>query len=200
MNQQHLSICEYGVDPESKVFLMNGPIDEEMLARTAAGLVAIKAAPGDMITIRLSTFGGCLYSGLGIYDLLRLEQARGVKVRIVVAGFAMSMGTVILQAASKGERLLLQNATLMVHQGVETMPPDTHPEARKRTTKEFDRIGMAAAKILADRMDMTYTAWKKAHAYDTFFDATGAVKAGLADKIIEQEIVRVKVPAGKRVR
>jgi ATP-dependent Clp protease protease subunit len=178
-------LFEYGVDIERRRILLTGQVTEEMLNRVLSAAARFDVAPGALITCDIATVGGCMYNGLGIYDALVSMRRRGAVVRMVGYGYIMSMGATLLQAASDGERLLAPHTTVMIHQGQETVPPDIHPNEHKRLTKEFDRIAKVGFGIIADRMGMNLPAWKKKHAYDTYFDAAGAIKAGLADRITE---------------
>jgi ATP-dependent protease ClpP protease subunit len=178
-------LYEYGIDTVNKRIMLTGMVSEDMLNRVIAATIRFDLKEGDVFTCDIATMGGCLYNGLGIYDLLQMLKARGVIVRMRAVGYVMSMGVTLLQAASPGERLLSPNCTTMIHQGQETVPPDIHPNDHKRLVKEFDRISKLAFVIIADRMGMSVTAWKKKHPYDTYFDAKGSIAAGLADRITE---------------
>lgn len=178
-------LFEYGIDVERRRILLTGQVSEEMLNRVLSAAARLNVSPGDVITCDLATVGGCMYNGLGIYDALIQLRKRGAIIRMVGIGYVMSMGVTLMQAASDGERLLTPHATVMIHQGQETVPPDIHPNEHKRLTKEFGRVSKVAFGIIAGRMGMNVAAWKKKHAYDTYFDAEGAIKAGLADRITE---------------
>jgi ATP-dependent Clp protease protease subunit len=114
-----------------------------------------------------------------------MRDAEHVTLRMIGVGYVMSMGVTLMQAASEGERLLTPNATVMIHQGQETVPPDIHPNEHKRLAKEFSRVSNVAFGIVAKRMGMSVASWKKKHSYDTYFDAKAAIQAGLADQILE---------------
>lgn len=194
-----LILSEYGYDLELKQLMLTGYVDSDMLDRTAIVSLQMDLKPGDVLTCIVATPGGCMYNGLGIYDLLCwLRETKGVTIRMIGVGYIMSMGTVLIQAASPGERVLLPSTSLMVHLGHETIPPDTHPNERKRITAEFDRISDQAFAIVAARMGVTLEKWKKNHALDTYFSAEKAVSVGLADSIIELEVPRGEVK--KRTR
>lgn len=64
------------------------------------------------ITIYLQTGGGCWFSGMGVYDAIKLS-----KCEVTVIGYSQiqSMGTIIMQAADK--RVLMPSCTFMCHYG-----------------------------------------------------------------------------------
>ncbi len=180
-------IFDYGIDLTNKTLLLAGPIGPELLLRTTAAVDQLKLSDTDCLTVLLSTEGGSIYDGLGIYDLLKWVQSeKKCKVKIIGIGYVMSMGAVILQAASQGLREILPHTTVMVHLGHETTPAEIHPKERERLVSEFDRVGKIAFTIIADAMGMSYHKWKKSHEYDTYFDAESAVRLGLADRILKE--------------
>jgi ATP-dependent Clp protease protease subunit len=180
-------LYDYGVDVRSKTIVLPELVGTEMLWRVATGLKRIDPRPGDVVTIEMTTVGGSLYDGLGIYDRLSILRDNGVLVRILGVGYVFSMGCTILQAASPGERVLTPNTALMLHQGQETLPEGITPDDRKRLTDEYDRIGKVSGSIVADAMGLSYAAWKKRCGKDTYFTAEQAVAAGLADRILTKE-------------
>src|SRR5215471_5093783 len=57
------------------------------------------------ITLYINSAGGNVTDGLAIHDVARHIISRGTEVTIVVQGMAYSMGSIVLQAASDGQRL-----------------------------------------------------------------------------------------------
>lgn len=184
--QNRTEIFEYGIDVDKKTLLLAGAIGPEMLLRTTAAIDQMRLSSKDCLTVLLSSEGGSLYDGLGIYDLLKwIQMDAGCKVKIVGIGYVMSMAVTVLQAATPGQRFLMPNCSVMVHLGHETTPAEIHPKERERLVSEFDRIGKIAFTIVSDAMGMSYHKWKRSHAYDTYFDADSAVRLGLADAILK---------------
>src|ERR1700716_3814550 len=56
------------------------------------------------ITVFLNSAGGNVTDGLALHDVIRHIISRGIEIRIIVQGMAYSMGSVVLQAASQGQR------------------------------------------------------------------------------------------------
>ena len=67
----------------------------------------------DPITVILNTEGGSVLQGLAIYDAI---QSSPCHITVKVFGCAMSMGSIILQAAD--ERVMMPNSSFMLHDGV----------------------------------------------------------------------------------
>jgi ATP-dependent Clp protease protease subunit len=57
--------------------------------------------------------GGIVTSGLAIYDTMQYIKS---PVSTVCTGMAASMGSFLLMAGEKGQRIALPNARIMVHQ------------------------------------------------------------------------------------
>jgi ATP-dependent Clp protease protease subunit len=74
--------------------------------------ILIKSNPSEPITICLQTIGGCWYSGISIYDIIK---SCSCDITIIGYGQICSMGTIIMQAADN--RLLFPNTTFMIHYG-----------------------------------------------------------------------------------
>lgn len=64
------------------------------------------------ITIIMNNPGGDPYHGMAIYDVIRMSSC---PCTIKVYGYAMSMGSIILQAADT--RIMMPNSRLMIHYG-----------------------------------------------------------------------------------
>lgn len=64
------------------------------------------------IQILLSTYGGCVYDGLSLYDAVKNSKT---EVDITCFGKIMSMGIVLLLAAKT--RKAYRNTTFMIHEG-----------------------------------------------------------------------------------
>src|SRR3954468_5794498 len=56
------------------------------------------------ITLYINSAGGNVTDGLAIHDSVRFIISGGIQVRIIVQGIAYSMGSIVLQAASQGQR------------------------------------------------------------------------------------------------
>ncbi len=65
------------------------------------------------INIIINSPGGEVYSGFGIFDMIRIVQA---PVRTIICGLAASMGSIISLAATKENRLATPNSKIMIHQ------------------------------------------------------------------------------------
>ncbi len=113
-------IHNYGVDVKNREIYINefddsgesAGVDYRMLQTFIKNINLLKNINKDPITIHMQTVGGCWYSGMGIYDCIKSCKC---KTTLVGYGQLCSMGTVIIQAATR--RLLTSSSYFMAHWG-----------------------------------------------------------------------------------
>ena len=131
------------------------------------------------IIVKLSTYGGSVYDGLGIIDAIRGSNA---PVHIVVVGKAMSMGLPILLAGDK--RSMTMNSTIMYHE-ISTYEGGKLEEF-KDTVTEMSRLQELVDKMVLNRTkllkkDLADVIKRKAEWY---IPADEAKKLGIVDEVI----------------
>lgn len=161
-------------------------VDFAMAERMVKGLHLLDAAArgGDQpITILMNNPGGDEYHGLAIFDAIKSCHNQ---VSIIVYGHAMSMGSIILQAAD--ERIMAPHSRMMIHYG--TWGFSEHPKVVYKWAdegKKWDKwmIEMYLEKIREKHPKFTKKKVDEMCNFDTFFTAQEAVDIGLADKVLE---------------
>jgi ATP-dependent Clp protease protease subunit len=134
------------------------------------------------ISLIINNFGGDEYHGLAIYEALRTSVS---PIHAVVMGTAMSMASIILQAAEK--RSITKNSMLMMHYGSWAMNVDAKDV--KPWAKENDRYNSWMEHIYLNRMrktdkKMTLKKVQEILKTDCLLTATQAKALGLVDEII----------------
>lgn len=105
------------------------------------------APSGDKpITIIMNNLGGDWYHGMAIYDAIRACKS---PVTIRAFGHAMSMGSIILQAADK--RVLSENSRFMIHYGTEGY--SGHSKNMAKWATEGQRVNHTMENIYLDGME-----------------------------------------------
>lgn len=134
------------------------------------------------INLYLSTYGGVVYEGLAIYDLIK-SLTKTYTVNIKVVGKAMSCGIFALQAGTK--RYGSKNSTYLYHDisgfkvgKLEDIKEST--EEWKRLRDKVDDIILSRTKITREMLDETVKCKK-----DWFMDAETALELGVIDEIID---------------
>jgi len=186
---------DYGIDVTNRIIYMGSVsytfddsetgVDHLMAEKVIKSLsiLDMQAPEGDKpITIIMNNPGGDVYHGMAIYDAIKSCKNQ---VIIIVYGYAMSMGSIILQAADK--RVLAPNASLMVHDGVDG--GIDHTQNVLRRAKEIKRIINMIDEIFYSQMIKKNPKLKRKEVrsmqmFDTYFSAKEAVDMGLADEIL----------------
>jgi ATP-dependent Clp protease protease subunit len=99
---------------KERIIFLNGPVEDGMSALICAQLLFLESEnPKKEIAMYINSPGGVVTSGLAIYDTMQYIRS---PVSTVCMGMAASMGSFLLTAGAKGQRIALPNARIMVHQ------------------------------------------------------------------------------------
>ena len=131
------------------------------------------------IQVLLSTYGGCVYDGLSLYDVIKNSKT---EVDITCFGKIMSIGIIILLSAKT--RKAYRNTTFMIHElssGVIGKVADMEEsiDEAKRLNKVLFDIIEKETKISKSLLDDIYNKKK-----DLFLTAEEALELGLITEII----------------
>lgn len=97
-----------------RIIFVTGPIEDGMSSLIQAQLLFLESEnPKKEIAMYINSPGGIVTSGLAIYDTMQYIRS---PVSTVCTGMAASMGSFLLMAGEKGQRIALPNARIMVHQ------------------------------------------------------------------------------------
>ena len=99
---------------KERVIFLNGPVEDGMSALICAQLLYLEAEnPKKEIQMYINSPGGVVTSGLAIYDTMQYIRS---PVVTLCMGMAASMGSFLLMAGEKDQRIALPNSRIMVHQ------------------------------------------------------------------------------------
>lgn len=161
-------------------------VDQDMLERAVKNLHFLDQTPDKPINIILNTIGGCTSSGMAIYDAVAACRNH---VTITVSASAMSMGSIILQAAD--HRVLHEHSRVMIHDG------EVHVGGNKRLVKNWlkdsDNYDVSMQQILLNRIRERHPHYKlktlqELLPFDKILLSHEAVELGLADEVIKNGI------------
>jgi len=175
---------EYGVNFEDGLIYLTYDIDTDALYHLTSRLDQLKNyynGEHKDITLMVSSFGGDVYSMLGIVDYIR---ALDTKVNTHCVGMAMSAAAVIL-ACGTGKRTMTKNSTVMIHEG-------SALESGKVSdvitgTDNLKKLLTQTNKILGEVTNKTASFWKKLSKQDTYLTAEQSLEYGLIDEIVEDK-------------
>lgn len=131
------------------------------------------------IQMLMSTYGGCVYDGLSLYDAIKNSKT---EVDITCFGKIMSMGIVLLLAAKT--RKAYRNTTFMIHEGSsgaigKVSDMEDSIDESKRLNDIYFGIIESETKIPKAKLDEIRKRRK-----DWYFTAEEALEYGLITKII----------------
>ena len=159
-------------------------LGEEVNATTASLVVAqllyLEAQDPDKdIQFYINSPGGSVTDGMAIYDTMQYIKC---DVSTICIGMAASMGAFLLSSGTKGKRLALPNAEIMIHQpsgGTKGQASDIKIQAEwmLRTREKLNRI-------LAENTGKSIEQIAIDTERDNFMPAEEAMQYGLIDKVI----------------
>ena len=159
-------------------------LSEEVNSTTASLIVAqmlyLEAQDPDKdIQFYINSPGGSVTDGMAIYDTMQFIKC---DVSTICVGMAASMGAFLLSSGTKGKRLALPNAEIMIHQpsgGTQGQATDMQIQV-ERMLKIKQRLN----EILASNPGKPLETIKIDTERDNFMTAEEAQAYGLVDKVI----------------
>ena len=136
--------------------------------------------PEREIQLFINSPGGEVYAGLAIYDVMQFVRA---PIRTTCVGIAMSMGSVLLMAGTKGRRTALPHSRIMIHQGSSGFrgnTPDVEVQAREIIALR-DIMGDLYVKHTGQPREKNMKDMER----DLFMSPPEAQKYGLIDEVVE---------------
>ena len=159
-------------------------LSEEVNSTTASLIVAqmlyLEAQDPDKdIQFYINSPGGSVTDGMAIYDTMQFIKC---DVSTICVGMAASMGAFLLSSGTKGKRLALPNAEIMIHQpsgGTQGQATDM-----QFLVERMLKIKQRLSEILAANTGTPLETIKVDTERDNFMTAEEAQAYGLVDKVI----------------
>ena len=165
---------------ERIIFLGTG-IDDQVADSLVAQLLFLEAEdPEKDIQIYVNSPGGSVTAGLAIYDTM---QQVAPDVVTICYGLAASMGAFLLSGGTKGKRLALPNARIMIHQplgGAQGQAVDIEIQAREILYLKDTLNG-----LLAEHTGQPLEKIAEDTDRDYFLSPAEAVQYGLIDRVVD---------------
>ena len=163
-----------------RIIFLGTEIDDEVANSIVAQLLLLDSENSEKdIMLYINSPGGVITAGMAIFDTMKLIKS---PVSTICLGDAASMGAFLLSAGTKGKRLALPNARIMIHQplgGAKGQATDIEIEA-----KEILRMKTMLTQLLSEHTGQTFEKVKEDTERDNFMTAQQALEYGLIDKII----------------
>ena len=167
---------------KERIIFLNGPVEDGMSALICAQLLFLESEnPKKEISMYINSPGGIVTSGLAIYDTMQYIKS---PISTVCLGMAASMGSFLLMAGEKGQRIALPNARIMVHQpsgGYSGKASDIQRHAED-IIKTKRRLNELYAKHAGQPIEVVEQTLDRDH----FMTAQEAKEWGLVDHVYER--------------
>ena len=168
---------------KERIIFLGTPIDDHVSSLVIAQLLFLAAEdPEKDISMYINSPGGVITSGFGILDTMNYIKP---DISTICMGQAASMAAVLLSCGTKGKRMILENARVMIHQplgGVTGQATDIEIH-----TKEILYLRDKLNKILSDNTGKDIQTIEKDTNRDHFLSSVEAKKYGLVDEIIKSK-------------
>jgi ATP-dependent Clp protease protease subunit len=163
-----------------RIVFLGTPVDDQIANLIVAQLLHLESEDPDKdISIYINSPGGSVYAGLAIYDTMQFVKPQ---IQTICVGIAMSMGALLLAGGSKGKRMALPNAKILIHQvsgGFQGQGTDIEIQAR-----EVISLKRRLEEIIAHHSGQPIEKISKDMERDYFMDPEEAKEYGIIDNVI----------------
>src|SRR3954468_5619987 len=173
---------------KDRIVMLGTEIDDDVANVIVAQMLFLESEDPDKdINLYINSPGGSVTAGLAIYDTMQYVKPA---ISTICIGQAASMGAVLLLAGTKGKRIALPNARIMIHQpigGARGQATDIEIQAR-----EILRMKSKLNELIVKHTGQTIERVEKDTDRDYFMGAPEAKAYGILD-----EVVTFKKPSPK---
>ena len=164
-----------------RIIFLSEEVNDTTASLIVAQLLYLEAQDPDKdIQFYINSPGGSVTAGMAIYDTMRYIKC---DVATICVGMAASMGAFLLSAGTKGKRLALPNAEIMIHQpsaGTQGQITDMAIHMKRLQT-----IKERMNRIMAENTGRTIEEVTAACERDNFMTAEEAMAFGLVDRVLD---------------
>ena len=165
-----------------RIIFLSEEVNDTTASLIVAQLLYLEAQDPDRdIQFYINSPGGSVTAGMAIYDTMQYIKC---DVATICVGMAASMGAFLLSAGTKGKRMALPNAEIMIHQpsaGTQGQITDMAIHMKRLQT-----IKERMNHIMAENTGKTVEEVTAACERDNFMTAQEAMSFGLIDRVIER--------------
>ena len=164
-----------------RIIFLSEEVNDTTASLIVAQLLYLEAQDPDRdIQFYINSPGGSVTAGMAIYDTMKYIKC---DVATICVGMAASMGAFLLSAGTKGKRMALPNAEIMIHQpsaGTQGQITDMAIHMKRLQT-----IKERMNRILADNTGKSVEEVTAACERDNFMTAQEAQAFGIIDRVLE---------------
>jgi len=163
-----------------RIIFLGTPIDDQIANLVVAELLHLESdEPDKDISLYVNSPGGSVYAGLTIYDAMQFVRP---DIQTTCVGIAMSIGALLLAGGTKGKRMALPNAKILIHQlsaGFEGQATDIEIQAR-----EVISVKRRLEELFAEHTGRPLELVSKDMERDYFMTSEEAREYGIVDRVI----------------
>lgn len=168
---------------KDRIVFIGSEINDSLANSVTAQLLFLSSQDSKKdISMYINSPGGSISAGFAIMDTMNHIKS---DVQTICTGLAASFGAVLLLAGTKGKRVALPHAEIMLHQplgGMKGQATDMNIYA-KRILKQRQELNQ----LIADRCGQAYEKVASDTERDFFMSATEAKEYGIIDSILGEE-------------
>ncbi len=167
---------------KERIIFLGEEVTDASASLTVAQLLFLESEdPGKDISLYINSPGGSVTAGMAIYDTMRYIKC---DVSTICIGMAASMGAFLLAGGTKGKRIALPNAEIMIHQpsgGAQGQATEIQIVAEQilKTKEKLNRM-------LAENTGKPYEEVCRDTERDNWLTAQEALDYGIIDKILDK--------------
>ena len=164
-----------------RIIFLSEEVNDTTASLIVAQLLYLEAQDPDKdIQFYINSPGGSVTAGMAIYDTMQYIKC---DVATICVGMAASMGAFLLSAGTKGKRMALPNAEIMIHQpsaGTQGQITDMAIHMKRLQT-----IKERMNRILSEKTGKDIETVTAACERDNFMTAEEAKDFGIIDRVLE---------------
>ena len=175
-----------------RIVFLGQEVDDQIANLIISQMLYLEAQDPDKdISLYINSPGGAAYAGMAIYDVIQHVRP---EVSTICVGMGMSAAAMVLCGGSRGKRLALPNARIMIHQGsagARGAPSDMEIQLREvlATTRRMAEIiahhsGKSVEQVAVDIDRDNFMTPEEARAYGLIDDIIGP-RRGLSVSVPE---------------
>ena len=165
-----------------RIIFLSEEVNDATASLVVAQLLYLEAQDPDKdIQFYINSPGGSVTAGMAIYDTMQYIRC---DVATICVGMAASMGAFLLSAGTKGKRMALPNAEIMIHQpsaGTQGQITDMAIHMRRLQT-----IKERMNRIMSENTGKSIEEITNACERDNFMSAQDALEFGLIDRVLDR--------------
>ncbi len=165
-----------------RIIFLSEEVNDTTSSLIVAQLLFLEAQDPDKdIQFYINSPGGSVTAGMAIYDTMRYIKC---DVATICVGMAASMGAFLLAAGTKGKRMALPNAEIMIHQpsaGTQGQITDMALHL-----KRLENVKSRMNRILAENTGKSVEEVTAACERDNFMSSEEAMAFGIVDRVLDR--------------